>query len=499
MNVIINKQDLFPANTSFLAKEHKLFIGGKWVESKAGKSIPVEDPATQEVVTHVPAGEKEDIDAAVKAARKAFEEGAWPNLTSLERSKMIWRLGDLLEKHADELAQLEVIDTGKPLAFAQTVDIPFATSMFHYMSGWPTRLCGEQIPVTTPGDWHVYSTREPVGVAGAIIPWNFPLNMLSWKVAPALAAGCTVVLKPAEQTPLTALRFAELAQEAGFPDGVINIVTGYGETAGAALAEHEDVDKIAFTGSTEGGKMIARAATGNLKRVSLELGGKSPAIVLPDADLQMAIEGTANAIFFNQGQVCTAASRLYAHKDIYDQVVEGVAKIADSLTLGHGLDPNVNHGPLISQSHRERVASYVEIGREEGADVVTGGKTVGNQGHFMAPTVLARTSPDMRVVREEIFGPVVCVQAFDDDDLDKIAKIANDTEYGLAASVWTQNLSKAHLLARKIKAGTVSINVHNFADATAPFGGYKKSGWGREMGREVMDAYTETKTIAAML
>jgi phenylacetaldehyde dehydrogenase len=360
-------------------------------------------------------------------------------------------------------------------------------------------LTGETIPVSSPGNWHAYTLREPVGVVGQIIPWNFPLLMAAWKLAPALAAGCTIVLKPAEQTPLSALRFGELVAEAGIPDGVVNIVTGFGETAGAALSEHPDVDKIAFTGSTEVGKLIVKAAVGNLKRVSLELGGKSPAIVFPDADLDHAIAGTANAIFYNQGQTCTAGSRLFAHKSIYDRVVAGVAAEADKLNVGHGLDPSVNLGPLVSKAQQERVLGFLQSGRSEGAEVVTGGKVLGNQGYFVAPTVLAQTNRTMRVVREEIFGPVVCVQSFDDDDLDAVAKVANDTEYGLLASVWTKNLKVAHMMARKIKAGMVVINAHNYGDPAWPFGGYKQSGWGREMGKEVMDHYTETKSVAALL
>ncbi len=371
--------------------------------------------------------------------------------------------------------------------------------MLRYMAGWATRLNGETIPVSSPGNWHAYTLREPVGVVGQIIPWNFPLMMAAWKLAPALAAGCTIVLKPAEQTPLTALRLGELIQEVGIPDGVVNIVTGFGETAGAALAEHPDVDKVAFTGSTEVGKLIVKAAAGNLKRVSLELGGKSPAIVFPDADLDLAIAGTADAIFYNQGQCCTAGSRLFAHKSIYDRVVDGVVAAAGKLRVGHGLDPTVNLGPLVSKEQYQRVTGFINSGRTEGAEVVTGGKVSSEQGYFVEPTVLAKTNRDMRVVREEIFGPVVCIQSFDDADLDVVAKFANDTEYGLQASVWTRDLSVAHRMARKIKAGTICINAHNYGDPAWPFGGYKQSGWGREMGKEVMEHYTETKSVAARL
>jgi phenylacetaldehyde dehydrogenase len=499
MTIAIRKPSLGSAATAFLARPHRLLIDGKWVEAKSGKTFPVEDPATEEIIAHVPAGEKADIDAAVGAARRAFETGPWSRILPGERSRMVWRLGDLLEEHADEFAELEALDNGKPVTNARRDDVQGSINMFRYMAGWATRLNGETIQVSSPGNWHVYTLREPVGVVGQIIPWNFPLMMAAWKLAPALAAGCTIVLKPAEQTPLSALRFGELIEEAGFPNGVVNIVTGFGETAGAALADHPDVDKVAFTGSTEVGKLIVKAAAGNLKRVSLELGGKSPAIVFPDADIEGAIAGTAAAIFYNQGQCCTAGSRLFAHKSIYDRVVNGVTAEAGKIRIGHGLDPEVNLGPLVSKEQHQRVAGFLESGRNEGAEIVTGGKVAGNQGYFVEPTVLAKTNRDMRVVREEIFGPVVCVQSFNDDDLEAVAKFANDTEYGLQASVWTRNLKVAHMMARKIKAGTICINNHNYGDPAWPFGGYKQSGWGREMGKEVMEHYTETKAVAAKL
>lgn len=499
MTIAIRRPALGSASTAFLAKKHQMLIDGKWVDARSGDTFPVEDPATGDVIAHVPAGDKADIDLAVAAARRAFETGPWSRISPNERQRLVWRLGDILEQHADELAELEALDNGKPVTNARRDDVQSSVNMFHYMAGWATRLNGEQIPVSTPGNWHVYSLREPVGVVGQIIPWNFPLMMAAWKIAPALAAGCTIVLKPAEQTPLSALRLGELITEAGIPAGVVNIVTGFGETAGAALAEHPDVDKVAFTGSTEVGKIIVRAAAGNLKRVSLELGGKSPAIVFPDADLDLAIAGTASAIFYNQGQCCTAGSRLFAHKSVYDKIVEGVASAATKLKIGHGLDPTVNLGPLVSKEQHTRVTGFLESGRTEGAEIVTGGKVYGNQGYFIEPTVLARTDRSMRVVREEIFGPVVCVQSFDDDDLDAVATFANDTEYGLSSSIWTQNLRVAHSMARKIRAGTVCINTHNYGDPAWPFGGRKQSGWGREMGKEVMEHYTETKAIAAKL
>jgi len=499
MTIAIRKPALGSAAAAFLSKELKLLIDGKWVAARSGKTFDIFDPATEEVIAKVPAGEKADIDAAVAAARRAFESGPWPRMSAAERSRLVWKLGDLLEQHANEFAELEALDSGKPISNARRDDIPDSIAVFRYTAGAATRLNGETIPVSTPGDWHAYTLREPVGVVGQIIPWNFPLVMASWKIAPALAAGCTVVLKPSEQTPLTALRLGELILEAGIPDGVVNIVTGFGETAGAALVEHPDVDKIAFTGSTEVGKLIVRAAAGNLKRVSLELGGKSPAIIFPDADLERAIAGAADAVFYNQGQCCTAGSRLFAHKSIYDRVVEGVASEAGKLRIGHGLDPAVSLGPLVSKEQQKRVSGFLDSGREEGAEVVVGGKIPTNQGYFLEPTVLAKTDRTMRVVREEIFGPVLCVQSFDDDDLDAIAKVANDTEYGLRASIWTSNLRVAHMMARKIRAGGIGINVHNYAEPSWPFGGYKQSGWGRELGKEVMALYTETKSVAVKL
>ena len=498
MDTIALNSRLRHAN-GFLGRKAGMLIDGKMVQAASGKSFPVYNPATGTVIANVPEGDKADVDLAVAAARRAFDDGVWAKFGPSGRGKMLWKLADLLERDLEEFAELESIDNGKPYAVARVADLPLAVDMFRYMAGWATKISGTQLPLSLPGEYLSYTVREPVGVVGQIIPWNFPLLMAAWKLAPALAAGCTVVLKAAEQTPMTALRLGELIQEAGFPPGVVNILTGFGETAGAALAAHPDVDKVAFTGSTEVGKLIVQAATGNLKKVSLELGGKSPAIILPDADLDIAIAGAANAIFFNHGQCCCAGSRLYAHKSIYDKVVGGVADIAGKIKVGPGLDPSTEMGPLVSDEQFTRVTGFIEDGRREGAHIATGGNRVGNLGYFVAPTVLEKTTPDMKVIREEIFGPVVCATPFDDNDLDVIAKRANDTIYGLAASVWTKNGGTAHKLASRIRSGTVWINCHNVFDASLPFGGYKQSGWGREMGAEVLHNYTEVKAVTTAL
>jgi phenylacetaldehyde dehydrogenase len=463
------------------------------------RRLPFTTPPPAGVITNVPAGDKADVDIAVRAARRAFDERRWTKISPSERGRILWRIADLIERNLEELAELESIDNGKPYAVARVADLPLAVDMFRYMGGWATKIRGTTLPLSLPGEYLSYTVREPVGVVGQIIPWNFPLLMAAWKIAPALAAGCTVVLKAAEQTPLSALRLAELIQGSGVPNGVVNILTGFGETAGAALAAHPDVDKVAFTGSTEVGKLIVQAAAGNLKKVSLELGGKSPAIILPDADLDLAIAGAANAIFFNHGQCCCAGSRLYAHQSVYDKVVAGVADIAGKIKVGPGLDPGTEMGPLVSDEQFARVTSYIADGRDSGAKVAVGGNRVGNLGYFVQPTVLENTTPTMKVVREEIFGPVVCTTPFNDEDLEAIARQANDTIYGLAASVWTRNGGTAHKLASRIRSGTVWINCHNVFDASLPFGGYKQSGWGREMGEEVLHNYTEVKAVTAAL
>jgi phenylacetaldehyde dehydrogenase len=500
MGIAVSPQ-IHPQVADFLEKPRKMLINGKWVNSISGKTFPTYNPATGEILAQVAEGDREDIERAVKAARKAFDQGPWRRMTASERGRLIWKLADLMESHTEEFAYLESLDNGKPLTIARAADVPLAVDLFRYMAGWTTKIEGNTIPISvpyTPGAKYLaYTLREPVGVAGQIIPWNFPLLMAAWKLGPALACGCTVVLKPAEQTPLSALRLGDLVMEAGFPEGVVNIVPGYGETAGAALAAHPDVDKIAFTGSTEVGKLIVHAAAGNLKKVSLELGGKSPNVIYKDADLDTAIPGAASAIFFNHGQCCCAGSRLYVEKPIFDQVVEGVAEHAKNINVGSGLDPETSMGPLVSQEQLNRVCGYLEAGFSEGATALSGGHRKGDKGYFVEPTVLVNTREDMKVVREEIFGPVVTAMPFSDPE--EIMTRANDSEYGLAAAVWTRDISKAHRTAELLRAGTVWINCYNIFDAAMPFGGYKQSGWGREMGHDVLNNYTQTKAICTKI
>jgi len=485
--------------SSFVTKKQQMLINGKWVDSASGKTFATYNPATGEVLANIAEGDREDIDRAVKAARAAFETGKWSKTSPAARAKMMWKLADLLEQHLEEFAQLESLDNGKPLAVARVADVPLAVENLRYYAGWATKIEGNTIPLTgaPPNKFLAYTLREPVGVVGQIIPWNFPLLMAAWKLGPALAAGCTIVLKPAEQTPLTAIRLGELVEAAGFPEGVINIVPGFGETAGAALAAHPDVDKIAFTGSTEVGKLIIQASAGNLKKVSLELGGKSPNVILDDADLETAIPGAASAIFFNHGQCCCAGSRLYVEHDIFDKVVEGVSDKASKINVGPGWEKSTDMGPLVSEEQLNRVCGYLENGFSEGAKAVVGGSRQGDKGYFVKPTVLVNTNENMKVVQEEIFGPVVTAIPFKDPN-ELVAK-ANDTAYGLAAGIWTRDIQKAHRLAAQLRAGTVWINCYNIFDAALPFGGYKQSGWGREMGHDAIELYTEVKAVCTAL
>src|ERR1700723_1449179 len=485
----------------FIATPRQLFINGQWVDAASGRTFETPNPATGETLARVAEGDAEDINRAVSAARAAFETGPWSRMTPSDRGRIIWPMGALILGPTQELPQLESLDNGKPVGVAAAADVPLAADLFHYMAGWATKIEGSSINISVPympgANFPSSTRREPLGVVGQIIPWNFPLLMAAWKLGPALATGNCVVLKPAEQTPLTALRLAGLIAEAGVPDGVVNVVPGFGETAGAALAAHNDVDKVAFTGSTEVGKLIVAASgASNLKKLTLELGGKSPNIVFDDAGPE-AIEGAANAIFFNHGQCCVAGSRLYVQRGRFDEVVDGVAQIAKSIKMGPGMEPGTQMGPLVSDEQFRRVTSFLESGKAEGATTLSGGGRFGDRGYFVEPTVLTNTRPEMKVVREEIFGPVLVAASF--TDLDQIAAVANDSEFGLGAGIWTKDISKAHALAKKLRAGTVWINCYNVFDAALPFGGYKQSGWGREMGHEALHAYTEVKAVTTLL
>ncbi|MGO9471041.1 MAG: aldehyde dehydrogenase family protein [Isosphaeraceae bacterium] len=473
----------------------KMLIDGKWRDSQSGKTFDTINPATEEVITQVAEGDAADIDLAVKAARKAFDSGPWRTMDARDRGRLLNKLADVIESHTDELAELETLDNGKPIGESKSADLPLVIDCFRYYAGWADKIHGQTIPVR--GRYFCYTKREPVGVVGQIIPWNFPMLMVAWKWGPALAAGCTVVLKPAEQTPLTALRLGQLALEAGFPAGVINIVPGYGETAGDALVKHRGVDKIAFTGSTEIGRIIMQNAAGTLKRVTLELGGKSPNIVFADADLDAAVNGAMLGLFLNQGQCCCAGSRLLVQDKVYDAMVERLATASEKRQLGDPFDAKTEQGPQVDKTQFDKVLGYIKSGKEQGARCVTGGERFGSRGYFIKPTVFAEVKDNMAIAREEIFGPVMQVLRF--KEIDEVIERANTTDYGLAAAVWTRDLKKAHAVADRIRAGTVWINCYDVFDAAAPFGGFKTSGIGRELGEKSLDNYTELKTVTVAL
>lgn len=481
---------------ALLQRPLRLLIDGQWVDPRGVQRFDVINPCTGDKLADQGLASAEDVDLAVQAARRAFEQGPWSRMRPADRTRLLLRLADLLEQHGHELALLETLNTGKPLKMARAFDVGLAAECLRYNAGWATKLNGETRNVSLPGDWHAYTLREPVGVVGLIVPWNVPLAMAVSKIAPALAAGCTVVLKPAELTPLTALRLGELCLQAGLPPGVVNIVTGLGHEAGQAIVHHPGVDKVSFTGSTAVGKALLASAAVNLKRVALELGGKSPVFIFADADLDRAIEAAARGIFGNTGQVCAAGSRLFVHRQVADRVIDGIVQRARQLRVGPGLAEDTEMGPVISQRQQQRVLDYIDSGRAEGAEVLGGGQDLPAAGFFVQPTVLVNTRPDMRVVREEIFGPVLCTQLFDDDSLEQLARRGNDTVYGLSSSIWTCDLRNAHQLARRLQAGNVRVNAAAALDFAMPFGGYKQSGWGRENGREGVEAYTELKSVA---
>jgi len=469
----------------------KLLINGKFVPARSGKTFETINPANEEVLALVAEGDKADVDEAVKAARKAFEESKWAKLGPHQRARFLFKIADAIDSHADELAELESLDNGKPLSQARAIDIPAAAETFRYYAGWCSKIYGE----TNPSDPSMfnYTLREPVGVCGQIIPWNFPLLMAAWKVAPALACGNTVILKPAEQTPLTALRLGELFCEIGMPDGVVNIITGFGPGAGSSISEHPDIDKVAFTGSAEVGRLILRASEGNLKKVSLELGGKSPNIIFPDAEMEAAVPNAMMGVFYNSGQVCAAGTRIFVQRDAYDRFVEQLTKYTEGMTMGDPLDPKTKMGPLVSKEQFDKVKGYLDIGKKEGARITVGGEAAQGKGYYVKPTIFVDVNNDMRIAREEIFGPVAATIPFKDEN-DAVFQ-GNNTTYGLAAAVWTRDVGRAHKVARALKAGTVWINCYGMVDPISPFGGYKQSGFGRELGKYAVDLYTQVKTV----
>jgi len=482
---------------AFLGSAKQMLIGGRFVDAISGRTLDVENPATGKIFTTVPAGDKQDVDLAVRAARDAFDRGIWRSKKYSDRAEILWRWSDIILQNIDELSEIETVDNGMPLANAVAI-VRYSANTIRYFAGMCGKIGGRTIDISGGGlDYHAYSLSEPVGVAALITPWNGPFAVAATKSATALAAGCSVILKPAEQTPLTALRMAELAMAAGIPEGVFNVVTGIGEAAGAALAAHPDVDKVSFTGSTAVGKRLVQAAAGNLKRLSLELGGKSPVFIFDDANIEEAIPIAAMGIFQNSGQICYAGSRLFVQKKSFDKVVSGIADFAEKIRIGHGFDATSQLGPLISGEQRSTVMNYVQSGVAEGAEIVTGGSVIGGPGYFMKPTVFAKTDPEMKIAREEIFGPVLVTAPF--SDVDDVARLGNASTYGLGAGVYTSDVSKAHRVAKALRAGNLWVNCYGFTDKALPMGGYKQSGWGREGGFEGMEAFLEHKSVYVKL